>query len=190
MFATLQRLILCRHDLHPAQRIARGITSNEERSGRCPFNFTIDATVRGYAYGPRRLDLTNRFCLTVSRRQHAAAQRIRSSRGIDNGGFALLLEAARACPSLTELVLHRNAIADAGALALAAHVRGWPGLVDVDLGRNDIGDRRAAQRGVCCRQGARSSRMDAEQPGRLRRRMLRAQAGANICGWRAGQAQK
>jgi hypothetical protein len=68
------------------------------------------------------------------------------SRGVDDGGLALLLEAARACPSLVELVLHRNAIADAGARALAAHVQGWPGLVDVDLGRNAIGDRRAAAR--------------------------------------------
>jgi hypothetical protein len=88
--------------------------------------------------------------LHVFRPQYAA-QTIhvvrRASRGVDDAGLVLLLEAARACPSLIELVLHRNAIADTGAVALAAHVRGWPGLVDVDLGCNAVGDRRAAQHG-------------------------------------------
>jgi hypothetical protein len=129
--------ISARHDLNPAQRIARGISSNEARSGRCPFNFTLNTTVRGYTYGPRRLDLSNRFTPCVFR-PHPAAQTIhvvrRASRGVDDAGLVLLLEAARACPSLIELVLHRNTIADTGAVALAAHVRGWPGLVDVHAG--------------------------------------------------------
>jgi hypothetical protein len=66
-------------------------------------------------------------------------------RGVDDAGVALLLEAAQACPSLVELVLHRNVIADAGARAIAAHMRSWPGLVDLDLGRNAIGDRQEEQ---------------------------------------------
>ena len=70
-FYHLLRLILslrkkCRHDLIPAQRIARGISSNELRSGNCPYNFTIDITVSGHAFGPRRLDLSNRCVKTAT----------------------------------------------------------------------------------------------------------------------------
>ena len=131
---------LHRHDLLPAQRISKGITSNESRSGKCPYNLTLQINVSGHSYGPRRLDLSNRSSIRLDVRSLRLSDY--PGRNVDDAGMKALLAAiASSGACLSELVLHRNFIGNLGAGMLAMHFRETPGLIDVDLGFNAIADR-------------------------------------------------